>query len=236
MNTKKLLWWLLLLFGEVLIISAFILFGGNLSDNILILNIIVSSLVYLLFFGGYRAPWIDLKDKSQKQIGSLGVSWKVIWFYSFFAITAMIMCNIALSFPFLVQLIIHGVLLFFLLLGVYLSIQSSDKVKDVYIQETANRSGINEMKTAVRRMKDRMNEVADLPEEFINRINTLEENLRFISPSDNEDAHDLEHSFSQTISDITFSISNFSMNKETIESNLKKLERIYQNRKQIYSN
>ena len=236
MNTKKLLWWLLLLFGEVLIITAFILFRGNLNDNILVLNIIVASLVYLLFFWGYRAPWINLNDKSQKQIGSLGISWKVIWLYSFFAITAMVICNLILSFPLLVQLIIHGILLFFLLLGVYLSIKTSDKVGDVYLQEMANRSGINEMKVAVRKMKDKMNDIANLPEDFINRINTLEENLRFISPSDNEDAHDLEHSFSQTVGDITFSISNFSMNKEAIEGNLKKLERIYQNRKQIYSN
>jgi multisubunit Na+/H+ antiporter MnhC subunit len=236
MNTKKIFDWLLLFFGEALIIAAFLLFRGNLADNVLVLNIVVSSLVYFRFFAGYRAPWIDLQDKSQKNIGSLGISWKVTWLYSFFAITAMIGCNVALNLSFSTQLIIHSVLLFFLLLGVFLSFHVSDKVQEVYQQETFNRNGIIEMKKVVANLKDKMNDLANLPENFINRINSLEENLRFISPSENHEAHNLEQQFIANIDDIVFAVSNFSMNEEKIESNLKKCERIYQNRKNIYSN
>jgi hypothetical protein len=64
----------------------------------------------------------------------------------------------------------------------------------------------------------------------------LEENLRFISPTNNPEAFELENSFAKTLSDIEFAISNFSMNEEAIASNLKTCDRIFNNRKQIHSN
>ncbi|MDR2683334.1 MAG: hypothetical protein LBB64_05640 [Dysgonamonadaceae bacterium] len=91
------------------------------------------------------------------------------------------------------------------------------------------------MKSAMRQLKDRMSETDNLPENFTNRIHSLEEGLRFISPANNEEAYGLERSFITTLGDITFAISNFSMNEERIESSLKKLERVYQNRKNSYS-
>jgi hypothetical protein len=235
MDTKKILGWLLLLFGEALLVSAFILFRGSLADNILVLNIVVGSLVYGLLFCNFRAPWIDLKDKSQKQIGALGISWLATCLYAIFSIAAMVVCNVAYNLPFTAQLLIHGVLLFFLLLGILLSSRASEKVQEIYRQENFNRNGIIEMKKALTNLKDRMNDSAGLPENFIGKINSLEENLRFISPTENAEAHALEQQFITAINDIAFAVSNFSMNGERIEGNLKKAERIYQNRKNIYS-
>ena len=236
MITKKILSWLLLLFGEAIIITAFILFRGSTPDNILVLNIVVSSFIYGLLFLNHQIPWIDLKDKSQKQIGALGISWFSTWTYAILAIATMLVLNLAYERSFTIQLIIHAVLLFFLLLGILFSRHSSDKVKSVYEQETANRNGINEMKIAMRQLKDKMSVLNDLPENFTKQIDEFEENMRFISPSNNNEAYDLESSFVETLNEIKFAISDFSMNEERIESNLKKLERIYQNRKTVYSN
>jgi hypothetical protein len=91
------------------------------------------------------------------------------------------------------------------------------------------------MKKAMVILKDKINDTANLPENFIQRINSLEENLRFISPSDSSEAHNLERSFVETLNEIKFAVSNYSMNEEQIRNNLNKLERIYQNRKNIYS-
>jgi hypothetical protein len=235
MNTKNVFSWLLLLFGEAIIITAFIFFRGEIPTNILVLNIVAGSLVYGLFFCNFRAPWIDLEDKSQKQIGMLGISWLATWFYAIAAVGFMLVANLPYSLAFPTQLIVHCILLFFLFMWLLLSRHSGEKVQKIFVQETQNRSGINEMKSAMRQLKDKMNDTAGLPENFTNRIHSLEEGLRFISPSNSEEAHSLENSFSKTVSDISFAISNFQMNEEAIESNLKKLERIYQNRKNIYS-
>jgi len=231
---KKLLSWLLLLFGEALIIAAFIVFRGETADNIFILNIIVSSVIYASFFVDILVPWVDFNDKSQKQIGSLGLRWFFVFFYALFAIATMI-CSGIYNLPFATQLIIHGILFFLFLLGLLSAIHSRDKVEQVYEKETENRSRIIEMKDAMRNLKDRMNHIDGLPGAFKRKIDTLEEDLRFISPSNNREAHELETSFVRIINDIGFAVSDFSMNQEKIEGDLKNLERIYQNRKNIYS-
>jgi len=235
MSTKKILWWTLLLFGETVLITAFILFRGNTPDNILALNIVVSSVIYGLIFLSYQIPWIDLQDKSQKQIGALGIAWLFVWLYAIFAIAAMLVSSLVFDFSFSTQLIIHAVLLFFLLLGIWFSSHTADKVQEVYEQETHSRSHIVEMKNEMRNLKDKMNDTNGLPEYFTKRIDTLDESLRFISPTNNVEATEMECEFITTLNEIKFAISDFPMNKERIESNLKKAERIYQNRKNIYS-
>ncbi|MDR1526710.1 MAG: hypothetical protein LBS46_03440 [Dysgonamonadaceae bacterium] len=236
MNTKNILSWLLLLFGEAIIIAAFILFRGNTPDNILLLNLVVSSLVYGLFFCNFRTPWIDLQDKHQKRVGAIGISWFAMWLYAIAAIGVMLATNFAYELSFALQLLIHCGLLFFLFLFVLLSRYSSDKVAAVYLDQTANRHGISEMQKAMLALTDQISDTADLPDRFVQKVYSLEESLRFISPTENAEAHELENSFVRTIDSIRFALQDYSLNAEQIENNLKKCERLYHNRKSIYSN
>ena len=236
METKKILSWISLLLGEVLIIIGFILFGEHLGRNTLILNIIIASIIYSLFFSDILFSWINLGDKSQRKIGTIGVRWIFTWLYTLLAIATMVVCNLLLNLSFPVQLFVHGILIFFLLLAFIAVISVSNKTKEVFTQENTNRNGITEMKKAITNLKNRMNDLAGLPEYFSNRIETLEDNVRYLSPSNNLEAHELESSFTNTIRDIHIAIDNFSMNEELINNNLKKCERIFHNRKQIHSN
>jgi hypothetical protein len=240
MNTKKIISCLLLLFGEALIITVFILFAGHLSDDIIVLNILVSTIIYGLFFVDILVPWVDFGDKSHRSVGSMGVRWLAIWLYTVAAIAVMVVANIVFDWIFATQLIVHGGLLFFLFLGLFGAMHVSDKVIQVYEIETGNREGLIEMKKAIIRLKDKLEELPELPEElsgnFRYRINSLEENLRFVSPTENSEAHELEKSFVETVNTIGFALTNYSLNEQQIENNLKKCERIYQNRRQIYSN
>ena len=235
MTTKKILSWISLFLGEILIIAAFILFRGNMPNNILVLNIVVASLIYGLFFMDMLIAWTHSGEKSDHRIGAMGVRWMFTWMYAILAIAVMIISNVWLSIAFASQLVAQGVAVFLLLLGFIAAIRSSEKIKEVFVQQKDSRNGLIEMKKAISNLKDRMNTFSDLPEYFITRINTLEENMRYISPANNQEAYALESSFASTINDIAFATSNFSMNEEAIESNLKKCERIYQNRKQIHS-
>ncbi|MDD2285314.1 MAG: hypothetical protein PHQ11_07950 [Paludibacter sp.] len=235
MDTKKILSFIALLGGEAIIIAAFILFRGSLATDILVLNVVVSSIIYGLFFLDIIVPWIDLNDKMGRKVGSLGVRWFFTWLYGITAIAVMLVGNLAYEWSFTLQIIIHCVLLFFLILGFVASLHSREKVQEVYQQETFNRNGINEMKMAMRGLKDKMIDSPNLPDYFIREINKLEDSLRFISPTENADAQGLEQQFISVINDIEFAISNFSMNEESIGRNLKKAVRIYQSRKNIYS-
>jgi len=112
---------------------------------------------------------------------------------------------------------------------------SSCRVKQVYEQETGNRIGVIEMKNAMQNLKNKMNDLDVLPQDFIRRINRLEENLRFVSPSNKSEAHELERIFVQTANDMAYALSDFSTNKERIEIKLTNLESFHQQRKNSYS-
>ncbi len=234
MDTKKVLSWIALLLGEAIIIAAFILFRGNMPDNILVLNTIVTNIIYGLFFIDILIPWVDLDDESQKKIGSLGVRWFFTSLYFIGAIVVIILANVVYDWTFSLQIIIHGILFFVLLVGFAAAFHSSDKVGEVYGKETVNRNGINEMKTAMRNLKGKMNGL-ELPVYFINQINILEENIRFISPTNTQEGQELERTFAKTANEIAYAMPNFSMNEEAIKINIKKLEITIHNRKQVYS-
>ena len=82
MSERKTISLILILFGEALLIYCFLSFGKNLQQDILLLNIIVSSLVYFTWAIDFITPLVKFSDKTQKQIGSIGIRWFVTFFYS----------------------------------------------------------------------------------------------------------------------------------------------------------
>lgn len=224
-----------LLLGEAIIIAAFIMFRGETTDNILVLNILVTTIIYCLFFIDILIPWIEIQSKSQNKIGSLGIRWFFTWIYAVFAIAVIVVSNTVYHLNFETQLIIHGTLLLLLLVGFVAVSQTTDKIDEIYTEEHVNQIGIGEMKMAIYRLKERMIETTGLPANFINRINGFEEKTRFLSPCDQKEALILEQQITEIINALSFAITEYELNEEAIEKNLKKCESIYQKRKQIYS-
>lgn len=236
MNTKKILLWSSLILGEAIIIASFILFRGSMENNFLTLNIIVTTIIYSLFFLDILTPWIDLDEKSQKRVGSLGVRWFAVLMYAFFSIAVMVISNVLPDFSFKIQLILHSGLFFLLLLGLSAAFSSSDKVKAIYNIEQKNRQGIVEMKGAISALKDKMVDCKELPEYFTAQVDSLENEIRYLSPANSEQAFELERSFVKIITSISVAIMDFSLNEQQIREDLRKGKRIFQNRKQTHSN
>ena len=93
MTPKKIVSILLILLGEAIIIFCFLHFGIRLQTEVLVLNIIVSTIIYCLVFVDFFFPWVNLKDKSQKQIGSIGLRWFFAFFYLILALLFMVFFN-----------------------------------------------------------------------------------------------------------------------------------------------
>lgn len=236
MNGKKIFSLLLVLFGEALIIFCFLHFGKNVKSEILTLNIIVSTVIYCLVFVDVIFPWVNLKDKSQKQIGSIGVRWFFTFLYLILAIGFMLFFNTAEPIHFTDQIILHCILFFLLLLGLFMAFSSSDKVREVYIEEKQNRDRIDEMKKATKELQLKLDAMNNIPPEIISRINELQENLRYLSPSNNSDALVLESKFVEELRILSNCFSDNSLNMEVVISNIKNCERTYKERKQVFSN
>jgi uncharacterized protein YacL len=236
MNTKRIFSLLLALFGEALLIFCFLHFGKNVQSEILTLNIIVSTIIYCLVFVDALLPWINLKDKTQKQIGSIGLRWFFTFFYLILAISVMIIFNSVKPIHFTNQIIIHGILFFLLLLGLFMALSSSDKVREVYFEEKQNRDRIDEMKKVTKELQLKLDAMNDIPAEIVNRINELQENLRYLSPSNSSDSLGLESKFVEEMRVLSSCFVDNPLNFEKIISNIKNCERTYKERKQVFSN
>lgn len=237
MHTKKILSWLLLIAGEAILVSTFILFKGETPQEIFLTNVIVSSIIYLLIFTSYGKPWVDLNDKSQKQIGFLGISWTAIWLYTILAIAVMIIGNIVLNWTFQIQIIVHSILIFLLLIGMFAASHTSDKVKEIYQNENRQRKSIDNIKNAFCELNERsLTAEHAIPTEITRKLKKMEEDIRFFSPSNNPETEMIDESIADLINSISYSISRYEMNKQQIDESLRKCEMLYERRKNTYSN
>lgn len=236
MNAKKIFTLLLVIFGEALIILCFLHFGRNVQTEILTLNIVVSSLIYCLLFIDIIVPWVDLKDKSQKTIGSIGLYWFFAFFYMIVAIGAMVVFNSVKPIHFISQIIIHGILFFFLLLGFFMAFSSSDKVREIYIEEKQNRDSIDEMKKATKEVQLKIDQMKNIPTDIINKLNDIQENLRFLSPCNNSNAYELEAKFIEEIRVLNNCFFDIPLNIEKINDNIQNCNRTLTERKKVFSN
>lgn len=233
---KTILSWVALLAGEAIIIAAFFLWRGNAPTDIFTLNLVMASILYGVMFVDMLVPWINWKDKAQRQVGSMGIRWFITGLYVILALAVMIVGNWKVNLSFTVQLMLHIGLLFLLLLGFVAMFHASDKVVEIHSQESSHRQGVNDMKRAMMQLKDTAIDCPQLMAIYGDRINNLEEGLRYLSPSNNPEASALEAQFVEVINDINIAAPQFSMNQEKIEAALRRAERIYQNRKGVYSN
>jgi hypothetical protein len=235
MDTKKIFSIFLLLLGEALIIIGFLYFGKNLTQNILALNIIVSSIIYLLWFVEKFIPMVDLKDKAHKGIGSIGLKWLFTFLYAAAAIGTMVVFNTVKPVDLYTQIIIHGILFFLLLVGLYFVFYTSQKVGEVFIEETTNCSRIDEMKKATREIKIKADLTKNIPSDINIRVTELLENLRFISPSNDAEAMNLESQYLKEIRDLQDCLFFNPLNYDKSIEILQKCEQTYSERKRIYS-
>ena len=236
MNKKTIFSLLIAIIGEILMIICFLQFGEKVPSDILTLNIVVSTIIYFLVFVDLLFPWINLRDKTQKQIGSIGLKWFFSSFYMILAIGSMVYCNQVKPLDFTNQLIIQSVLFFLLLLGLLMSFSSGEKVKEIYIEEKQNRDRIDEMKKATKGLQIQLDNAHTVPVEIINRIKELQENLRYLSPSNSSDAYALEDRFLEQIESLSNCFLEDPINMEAVISSIKNCERTYQERKNVYSN
>ncbi len=235
MKPNRILSLLATLLGAGLIVAAFVHWRGETPTDILVLNIVVSVLVYALFFVLVLVPWIDWNNKSHKQVGSLGVRWVATWMYAIGVIATIVVCNMVSDVSFFTQLIIQGILLLLVILGFAGLLNASDSVEEVYQKEKVERQGLQLMREAMSGLKDKATLSSTCPNHITDRINELEESLRYLSPSNSPETPLLEEEFVDTISAVNSMLSRPEMYDEQIVAGLTKAEQLYRKRKSIYS-
>lgn len=230
---KKALLWLVLLGGIGAIIATFLCFDlGFAADNVRYLSLVASVLAYALFFSDLIVPSLSLDEKSQKSIAGLGIRWFVTLFYAVTVAVAVVVMNMY-NLSFAAQAIIHAILLLGLVLSIVGVMSAISVASSVHKQEQMIRQDITDLKGAIRRLKIKMTG-CELPEDIITRINLWNENLRYLSPSKSDDAHQIEQQMTSEVEMLERMVSNYTLNETRILKSINTLEGLYTTRKSIY--
>ena len=221
---------LTVLIGYSLIVSSFILLFTWLPDDIRILDIVVTSIIFTQLVEFLFFPLIDLEKKAHKEVGMMGIHLAAINTYAGVAIVIMAVGMIwELSFTW--QLLLQLGALLILIIGRVATLHSGEKVEAVYHQEQVLRGGKQQLKAAAESMMDAIARSSELTPALASRITQMAEDVRYVAPSTNAEAMNLELQFSRLASDLEVMLRQSPLNNEQIEQAIGQLEYILAKRK-----
>ena len=220
--------------GLALVVTGWFLWGDQSQTDIFALNIVVSVVAYVVMFVDILIPWGNFREKTQRRIGNLGVRWFVQYGYSLAAIAFLIICNLAdLSFD--VSLFVQCALLILLIFGFATAKTTGGKIEEVSKE-------ISHMVDCVQLMRDGQDSLleaaydASAPNEVIEKIKRLGDDLRFITPSNSDTSRNVESQIVELLAQTASLFSSYEINNELIDANITKASRLIQKRKSTYSN
>ena len=220
--------------GLGMLVAAFFVWKGETPDNVFLLNLAVSVVVYGFLFLDLLTPWVDLGDRAQRHIGTLGLRWVVTGLYTILAVGAMLLFRFVWQAEFDLQLMIQLLLLFLTCCGFVMAFNVSDKVADVYEKECGDRNGIKRMKAAMAGVQDALAENPNVSKENQDKISEVIDALRYISPSGSVEAEESEAGFVKTAKELESAIKAQALNPDKIDTLTRRLTREILNRKKIY--
>ena len=241
MNKKTLFGIVSFVLIETLIIVGFLHYwpeDGN--SNLLVLDIIVASVVLLALSFDTFKYWIDLSSPQPRQVGSLGIRWFTSIIYVVLAILVMFLSGTGrpnmtatLSLSFFSLVCIHLVLLLLFVGGLVWSFIAGDKVEEIAKIEEDKTLGRASMKSALRKLCDEVILNKSLPVSLGDSLSELAEDIRYITPSNNSEARELENEFCQTADSIRMALRQYDMNEEKVQNDLARLKILFQHRKEV---
>lgn len=241
---KTLFAFLITIIGEALVIGANIILFPTLPTDILALNCVVCSIIFLMIIWPLWGGLIDKQDKHEKWVATLGLGIAGFNWYCLLALAAIVCMNVG-AFRFVhagdlyeplkfgYQLMIHLALLLVLLLTFWASHRTGEQVSEVYVKEKSMTAGVDEMRRAVRNLQDQLFVTDGIDPAHKQIVYQIEENLRFISPIGNDESRELEKKFVDIIAAMIPAFHDYRMNHDSIDRQLKLLMRTFENRKNV---
>jgi hypothetical protein len=227
---RKIISWLALAICEAILITAFILFRGDLSTEVMVLDMVVSTIILGLFFFDLLRPW---GDQHTARMGAMGIRWSITISYAVIAIPAMILMRHS---SFTIQLLVQGGLLALLLLGMAAALRTKEQIVNVYDEEKSKLNNRDDVKRAWRDLLEKVDQNGNIPSELRGRVDRMVQELRYLSPSNNTDAQTTDHQLVEGAETIGRMIGDYRMNNDQVEQKLAQCERLLQRRRTQYSN
>ncbi len=229
MNAASIYRVLAILLGYSLIISGFLVFGKSLEDNVKVLDIVVSCSVFTQFAQFIVFRLVRLNKSEHKEVGMMGIHIATLTSFCALALIWMLV-GILYDIKFKYQLMGQLFILFIMIVGRFLTLHAGEKVTQVYVNEQQVMFG----KTTLRKEMDDFiygDAFNKLRPDIQQHLLDMQESLRFISPSANNEAKVIETLFIQALVDLKAMMRDVSLNEEKIVGQVERLELMISRRK-----
>ena len=229
---------------EALIIWLNILFGEDLPTEVTVLNIIVCTIAFASFAWPLFVKWDRSDDKVGRWVGTLGINMNGMFLYALLALAAMVLMNLhavvdnvfdTYPVPFKYQLMVQAFLLLILIFSRFTGMAVGDQVEEVAQKEEALTSGLDDMKSAVRRLQDAVFICEEVDPGLRTLVDEIQQNIRYLSPVKSREARDIEGDFVDRVNALLPAFINYKMNEDTIAKQIRMLKHLVDNRKSIYN-
>lgn len=230
MSIKNIYNLLTLLLAYCLIIGGFIVFGASLEERVMILDIVASCLIFTHIAQIFVLPMIKMNKSGHREVGMMGVHYYFVGLCCVLSVAVMIF-GIVQEVKFKYQLICQLVVLFLLLVGRVSALRAGEKVQQVYEREENTISGKINLRAAMDDFMDYASTVDELAPTVKSKLSNIQESLRFVTPSSNPEAKNLEYQFCQIVEDLKVLMKDITMNGEKITEETEHLARILLRRK-----
>lgn len=215
--------------GLAIIIGGFLLFQDKFEGRVLVLDIVMacglfcSAALYIIF------PLIDREDEEGKDVGMLGINLKLLGYCSIVSV-AIIALGFAFDVPFEYQLLAQMVVLLLVCLGKFLSLHSGEQVARVHHAEQSQMAGKHSIREAAMKLLStaEINGLGDA--DLLGQIRALAEDTRYVIPSSNNAATDLDATFCRDAATAT-RLLNHPESAEQLRQLIGRLERTLMQRK-----
>lgn len=227
---RNILSWIALTLCEAIMIAAFILYGSDMPTEVMIMDMVVCSIIIGLFFVDISRSW---DDEHTAKLGSMGVRWTITFIYTFLAVGFMVALR---NFEFSVQLLVQGGILMLLLMGLAAALRTRSQIESVHKEQLQKVENRDSVKIAWRDLVENMNLQPDFPVALRERANTMLQDMRYLSPTNNPEALYTDRQLIEGAAEINRMLGDYRMNAEQAEQVLARCERLLQRRRSQYSN
>ena len=219
-----------ILLGYGLIIGGFIVFGKSIESDVKVLDIISLCVIYTIFVGFAIFPLIDRRDPAHKEVGMMGVQFYTLQLSCVLSL-AVIAIGIIYEIQFKYQLFAQLIALFILLIGFAGARHAGEKVQKVHSKESLLIGRKESMMRVMDDLMDDMSTVTDIEPTVKNKLTSIHESIRFISPSSNPQAEAFDNRFCQTVENLRVLMRNMAINRDKVIEETEHLGRILSRRK-----
>lgn len=227
---KNIYKFLAILLGYGLIIGGFIVFGKSIESDVKVLDIISLCVIYTVFVRFAIFPFIDRSDPAHKEVGMMGVQFYTLQLSCVLSLV-VIAIGIIYEIQFKYQLFAQLIALFIFLIGFAGARHAGEKVKEVYKKESLLIESKESMMLAMDDLMEDMSTQTDVDPAVKNKLISIQESIRFISPSTNPQAGALDKRFCQTVENLRVLMRNMAINRDKIAEETEHLGRTLRRRK-----